>query len=113
MTNQFDISLSPFNNKRVIVIDKLNFNPSAGTREAYGVTRGSRDVGYVRLRDGVLRAESYIEGRGYVFDFDNYCKDCFSTAKEREKFIRDIAAFFNHRIKGRIRQLPRTAFPER
>ena len=71
-------------------MNKLRFEKTCSAcPEQYDVFKGSKQVGYIRLRHGILSCR-YPNNRGkeiYIYEFADEWKGCFNNDKERNFYL--------------------------
>lgn len=91
-----------FNEQQTLTIEGLLFHKTCDAcPEQYNVYKGTKQVGYVRLRFGCLSVyfPDCLDKLIYSKDFDNGYKGCFTDDKERIPYLKKVAKYIKEELK--------------
>lgn len=99
----YNKSIIHFNKKYIIPIDGLLFHKTCDMcPEQYDVYKGTKQVGYVRLRWGNLTVDfpDALDKLIYHKKFNEECKGCFNDDNERMTYLKKIAKCIKEELKN-------------
>jgi len=91
-----------FNKQQTLTIEELLFHKTCDMcPEQYDVYKGTKQVGYVRLRWGNLTVDfpNALDKLIYSKDFGNGYKGCFNDDNERILYLKKVAKCIKEELK--------------